>query len=209
MDPLVVTGAREGNAMLIDCLSFKGSHIPIPSEAAVVVLDTGTRRNLIEAGYNRQRAHCEAAAVALKVPTLRDVTIEQLDTADMTSTSYACAHHVATENARTLAAADALQHADLGHVGHLMNASHASLRDSFGVSSRPLDAMVEAAQATPGCFGARLTGGGYAGAAVALIAREFTESFIEAVEEGFHEATGLQGHCYAVESAGGASFEAA
>ncbi|HDL50187.1 MAG TPA: hypothetical protein ENH33_09565 [Actinobacteria bacterium] len=127
--------------------------------------------------------------------------------ADLEEPLYDCAMHVVSENERTLAAADALRRGSLGEFGSLMNESHASLRDSFGVSSRPLDAIVEVAQTTPGCFGARLTGGGYAGAAVALVARESAERFIHVVEDGFHEATGLQGHCYVVESARGASFE--
>jgi len=209
MDPLIVTGAHKGHAMLIDCLTFKGVHILIPPEAAIVVMDTGTRRNLIEAGYNRRRSQCETAAAKLGVATLRDVTTAQLDDhkADLEEPLYECAMHVVTENERTLAAADALRRGSLGRFGSLMNESHASLRDSFGVSSRPLDAMVEVAQTTPGCFGARLTGGGYAGAAVALVARESAEHFIHVVEDGFHEATGLQGHCYVVESARGASVE--
>ncbi|HDH25924.1 MAG TPA: galactokinase [Actinobacteria bacterium] len=209
MDPLIVTGAHKGHAMLIDCLTFKGIHILIPPEASIVVMDTGTRRNLIEAGYNRRRSQCETAAARLGVTTLRDVTMTQLDDhkADLEEPLYDCAMHVVSENERTLAAADALRRGSLGEFGSLMNESHASLRDSFGVSSRPLDAMVEVAQTTPGCFGARLTGGGYAGAAVALVALESAERFIHVVEDGFHEATGLQGHCYVVESARGASFE--
>ncbi|NIA24696.1 MAG: galactokinase [Gammaproteobacteria bacterium] len=209
MDPLIVTGAHKGHAMLIDCLSFKGVHVPIPPEAAIVVMDTGTRRNLIEAGYNRRRSQCEVAAAKLGVTTLRDVTMARLNAHknDLGESLYECAKHVVTENERTLAAKDALLRGALGEFGSLMNESHTSLRDSFGVSSRPLDAMVEAAQSTPGCFGARLTGGGYAGAAIALVTRKSSERFIHAVEDAFHEATGLQGHCYVVESAHGASFE--
>jgi len=209
MDPLVATGAREGHAMLIDCLSFKGVHVPIPAEASIVVMDTGTRRNLIEAGYNRRRSQCEAAVGALNVASLRDITIAELFEREpsLDAQLYQCALHVVTEDERTLGAADALARGALGELGGLMNESHASLRDVFGVSSRPLDAMVEAAQAAPGCFGARLTGGGYAGAAVALVAREAAEEFIDSVEKGFHAETGLQGHCYVVKSAGGATFE--
>jgi len=209
MDPLIVTGAHKGHAMLIDCLSFKGVHVLIPPQAAIVVMDTGTRRNLIEAGYNRRRSQCEIAAAKLGVTALRDVTIDQLaeHRGDLEEPLYECAKHVVTENERTLAAAEALRRGSLGEFGCLMNESHASLRDLFGVSSRPLDAIVEAAQTTPGCFGARLTGGGYAGAAVALVTRESAERFIRAVEDEFHEATGLQGHCYVVESARGATFE--
>ncbi len=209
MDPLIATGARKGHAMLIDCLTLKGTQVPLPREAAIVVMDTGTRRNLVDAGYNERRSHCETAASSLGVSTLRDVTLDQLQGHEprLGHDVFGCAYHVVTENERTLAAARALERRDLSEVGRLMKASHASLRDSFGVSSRPLDAMAEAADQTAGCFGARLTGAGYGGVVIGLVARESTSSFIEEVEEAFHEATGLQSHCYVVESADGASFE--
>jgi galactokinase len=209
MDPLVTTAARKGYAMLIDCRDLDTSHIPIPPDAAFVVMDTGTRRNLLEAGYNRVRSQCEAAAGALGCSSLRDLTSQQFPSFEgaIDQPLLRCARHVVTENERTLAAADALAAGRLVELGRLMSESHISLRDLLGVSSRPLDAIVQSAQSATGCYGARLTGGGYAGAAIALVDRSLTEGFITDVEDGFHDATGLQGHCYVVESAPGISFE--
>ncbi|MFZ0491750.1 MAG: galactokinase [Acidimicrobiia bacterium] len=209
MDPLVATAAREGYAMLIDCRDLETLHVPIPAEAAFVVMDTGTRRNLLEAGYNRIRSQCEAAAGELGCSSLRDLTSTQFAEYEglIDPPLLRCARHVVTENERTLAAADALGSGRLVELGRLMNESHVSLRDLLGVSSRPLDAIVQAAQSSTGCYGARLTGGGYAGAAIALVDRTATEEFISNVEDGFHDATGLQGHCYVAESASGTSFE--
>jgi len=209
MDPLVATAARQGYAMLIDCRDLETSHLAIPAEAAFVVMDTGTRRNLLEAGYNRIRSQCTAAAGELGCASLRDLSSTQFDAYEghVEQSLLRCARHVVTENERTLAAADALDNGRLVELGRLMSASHVSLRDLLGVSSRPLDAIVQAAQSSAGCYGARLTGGGYAGAAIALIDRAAAEDFMSSVEDGFHDATGLQGHCYVVESASGTSFE--
>src|SRR5665811_797364 len=103
-------------------------------------------RDRIEAGYNRRRSQCEAAVGALNVASLRDITIAELFEREpsLDAQLYQCALHVVTEDERTLGAADALARGALGELGGLMNESHASLRDVFGVSSRPLDAMVEA-----------------------------------------------------------------
>ena len=208
MDPLVATTARQGHAMLIDCRDLETSHVPIPPDAAFVVMDTGTRRNLIEAGYNRVRSQCEAAAGELGCSSLRDLDSTQFAAYEdrIEQPLLRCARHVVTENERTRAAAVALGSGRLVELGRLMNESHVSLRDLLGVSSRPLDAIVQVAQSSKGCYGARLTGGGYAGAAIALVDRVVADDFISDVEDGFHDATGLQGHCYVVESSSGTSF---
>ena len=208
MDPLVATTARQGHAMLIDCRDLETSHVPIPPDAAFVVMDTGTRRNLIEAGYNRVRSQCEAAAGELGCSSLRDLDSTQFAAYEdrIEQPLLRCARHVVTENERTRAAAAALGSGRLVELGRLMNESHVSLRDLLGVSSRPLDAIVQVAQSSKGCYGARLTGGGYAGAAIALVDRVVADDFISDVEDGFHDATGLQGHCYVVESSSGTSF---
>jgi galactokinase len=208
MDPLVATTARQGHAMLIDCRDLETSHVPIPADAAFVVMDTGTRRNLIEAGYNRVRSQCEAAAGELGCSSLRDLDSTQFAAYEdrIEQPLLRCARHVVTENERTRAAAVALGSGRLVELGRLMNESHVSLRDLLGVSSRPLDAIVQVAQSSKGCYGARLTGGGYAGAAIALVDRVVADDFISDVEDGFHDATGLQGHCYVVESSSGTSF---
>jgi galactokinase len=207
MDPLVATTAREGYAMEIDCRDLETTHVRIPADAGFVVMDTGTRRQLLHAGYNRVRSQCEAAAGELGCSSLRELHVVDLPTTSPgDSPLLSCARHVVSENDRASAAAVALGRGALSELGRLMNESHISLRDLLGVSSRPLDAIVQLAQQTDGCYGARLTGGGYAGAAIALIDREAAPVFIDQVSDAFHEATGLQGHNYLVESAGGTSF---
>lgn len=208
MDPLTVTCAKPGHAMLIDCHTLRRTHVPLPDGVSIVVMDTGTRRHLADSEYNDRRARCEQAAQLLGVPSLSDVDMDRLISRRdaMDEATYHSALHVVTENARTLAAVDSLRHADVSTLGKLMNESHTSLRDDLRVSSRPLDAIVEIAQHTDGCLGARLTGGGFAGAAIALVEAEAVPGFLRSVSDTYHEETGLQAHLYVTTSAGRAEF---
>ena len=115
------------------------------------------------------------------------------------------ANHVVTENARTLQAVDALRVGDVRELGRLMVASHGSLRDDFEVSSDELDVIVEAALATDGCLGARMTGGGFAGCAVALVEKTATETFSERVAQSYLRSTGRESSIYVCEPAAGVS----
>jgi galactokinase len=209
MDQMVVASAQEHHALLLDCRSLQVRHVPIPDTIAVVVMDTATRRGLVDSAYNERRRQCEAAAAHCGVSALRDLTSEQLETARpaLDDTAYRRARHVVTENARTLAAADALRSGDLHALGQLMNASHASLRDDFEVTNRELDVIVGLAQAEAACFGARMTGAGFGGCAVAIVERDAAERFIESVSAGYQSATGLQPAAYICRAAGGVSLE--
>jgi galactokinase len=111
---------------------------------------------------------------------------------------------VVSENDRTLEAADRLARGDVERLGALLDASHASLRDDYEVSSPALDAMQVAARAAPGCLGARMTGGGFGGCAVALVRADHVRSFIDATAAAFHAATGLHATAYPSHAAGGA-----
>ncbi len=183
MDQMTAACAREGHALLLDCRTLAFEHVPLPSDVVVAVLDTGTRRGLVESAYNERRAQCEAAAAFFGAPALRDVTPEQFAACAhlLDETTRRRARHVITENTRTLEAAAALRAGDLTHFGELMQASHASLRDDFEVSTPALDAMVACALTAPGCYGARLTGAGFGGCAVALVAAEENQPFAEHV----------------------------
>jgi galactokinase len=114
------------------------------------------------------------------------------------------AHHIVTENARTLRAADALAAGDVARFGALMDASHASLRDDFEVSSPALDALVAAARAAPGCLGARMTGAGFGGCAVALVHADAVEAFVAATTGAYRSASGLEAAAYPSRAAAGA-----
>ena len=198
MDQMVVASAQEGAALLIDCRSLDAQPVPLPEQTTVAVLDTGTRRGLVDSAYNERRAQCEQAARFFGVPALRDVdftTFEEKAEA-LDAVARRRARHVITENARTLAAADALRLGDATRVGALMNASHASLRDDFEVSSRELDMMADIAQAHPACYGARMTGAGFGGCGVALVEAQHAIPFAEEVTRKYRAQTDIAPHVY-------------
>jgi galactokinase len=204
MDQVACGRGRAGHAMLLDCRSLELEHVPVPAEVAIVVLDTGTRRDLQGSAYNDRRRECEEAARVLGVESLRDVGVDQLPPIDG-SVPMRRARHVVTENARTLAAAEAMRAGDAGRVGRLMDRSHASLRDDFEVSSEALDAIVEAARAAEGCFGARLTGAGFAGCAVALVDRDAVAGFEQTVSSRYRDETGRTCEIHACRASDGAT----
>jgi galactokinase len=198
MDQLVIASARAGAALLIDCRTLDRTPVPLPEQAAVLVMDTGTRRGLVGSAYNERRRQCEAAAEALGVPALRDVERDAFAArADDLDPVVRCrARHVVTENTRTLEAAEALRAGDVRRVGALMDASHASLRDDFEVSSPALDALVGAAQDHPACYGARMTGAGFGGCAVALVEAQTASDVAEAVSIAYRAQTGHRATVY-------------
>lgn len=211
MDQLISAAGAEGHALLIDCRSLETRPVPMPAAAAVIVLDTATRRGLVTSAYNERRAQCEAAARFFGVPALRDVSADTFAAREheLDDTTRRRARHVITENARTLEAADALARGDVATVGTLMNASHESLKSDFSVSRPELDAMVDLAREHRGCFGARMTGAGFGGCAVALVARDAAAEFSAAVSASYEAAVGLQPSVYVCQASQGASLESA
>jgi galactokinase len=209
MDQLISAAGERDHALLIDCRSLDTRAVPLPRDSSVVVLDTATRRGLVDSAYNERRAQCEAAARFFGVRALRDVDLASFEarSAGLDAVTRRRAHHVVTENARTLAAADALAHGDLRTVGTLMTESHASLRDDFEVSRAELDAMVRIAREQPGCYGARMTGAGFGGCAVALVDARTAEEFARVVAREYHRAIGLTPAVYLCSAAAGASLE--
>ena len=194
MDQLSVAAARSGHAMLLDCRDLSIEHIQVPHDLAFVVLDTGTRRQLTDSAYNERRETCERAARELGVASLRDVSLDQLPSAleQLDRTAAKRVRHVVTENARVLAMAEALRTDDRQTVGRVMLASHESLRDDFESSTPELDTMVGIAAAIGGCHGARVTGAGFGGAAVASVDRDGVDAFVPRVVLEYHEATGIE-----------------
>ncbi|HEX6374040.1 MAG TPA: galactokinase [Longimicrobium sp.] len=211
MDQMISASGEEGHALLIDCRSLETRSVPVPAETAVVILDTSTRRGLVDSAYNDRRAHCEMAAEVLQVRALRDVDLAMFDARahELEPLIRRRARHVITENERTLRAAAALERGDAEEMGRLMNASHASLRDDFEVSRRELDVMVELAQAHPACHGARMTGAGFGGCAVALVRRGSAGDFARAVAAAYAQQTGLTPRIYVCSATAGASVEMA
>lgn len=209
MDQLASAAAVAGSALLIDCRSLDTTLVPLPPAASVVVLDTSTRRALVDSAYNERRAQCEEAARSLGVTALRDLTPEELagSAVPLEATVRRRARHVVSENARTLAAAEAMRSGDAAALGRLLDASHESLREDFEVSSPALEAMVACAQSDGAAYGARLTGAGFGGCAVAVVHRAEAEAFSARVQAAFRERTGLTPQAYVCQPAAGASLE--
>lgn len=207
MDQLISAAGRAGHALLIDCRTLALAPVPLPPGTTVVVMDTGTRRTLVGSAYADRRAQCEAAAAAFGVAALRDVSPEAFEARAHTLPPLPRrrARHVVTENDRTLRAAEAMRQGDAATLGLLMDASHDSLRSNFEVSSPALDAIVDAAQAAPGCYGARMTGAGFGGCGVALVEDATTDTFITTVTHRYITATGHQPSLYACTATEGAS----
>jgi galactokinase len=206
MDQMISAAGHAGHALLIDCRSLETKPAPLPPETTVVVLDTATRRGLVDSAYNERRRQCEAAADFFEVPALRDVTVEQFEAQapaldDLTRRR---ARHVVTENVRTLQAVEAMRAGNAEKLGLLMQASHVSLRDDFEVSSDALNVMVRCALAEAGCYGARMTGAGFGGCAVALVATEAAARFAENVAATYEAATQIAPHVYVCRATRGA-----
>jgi galactokinase len=208
MDQLISAAGVTGHALLIDCRSLDTRAVPLPSDVAVVVLDTATRRGLVDSEYNERRARCEGAAAQFGVRALRDVDAQLFAqrAGTLDEVTRRRARHVVTENARVLAAAEALGAGNAHRVGELMTESHRSLRDDFQVSRAELDAMVDIALAEDGCYGARMTGAGFGGCAVALVARDAADRFAGAVATRYETRVGLTPAVYLCEASNGASI---
>jgi galactokinase len=210
MDQMISAAGQAGHALLIDCRSLDVAPAPLPPGTAVVILDTATRRGLVDSAYNERRAQCEAAAAFFAAPALRDVSIERFaaEAGGLDEVTRRRARHIVTENDRTLAAAAVMAQGDAAAFGRLMNASHASLRDDFEVSNHELDVMVHCAQAEPGCYGARMTGAGFGGCAVALVDAGLAGVFAANVAAGYRGRTRLTPAVYVCTASEGASLVA-
>jgi galactokinase len=172
MDQLISAQGKADHALLIDCRSLEVTDILIPDDVAIMIVHSGLTRGLVDGHYNERRRQCEAAAAAMGVSALRDADLDNLAAANLDAVTTARARHVITENQRTLDAADALAKNDLVTLGMLMAQSHASMRDDFEITIPAIDDLVALLQIAIGDQGgARMTGGGFGGAAVAIMPR--------------------------------------
>jgi len=171
MDQMACSLADSTAALFIDTRTLEYAKVPLPPEAELLVINSGVRHSHSAGDYRLRRDECHRAAKMLRVPALRDVDITESDLRAVEALPDPLnrrARHVVTENARVLAALEAFKAADLDEVGRLFRASHGSMRDDFEVSVPAVDSLVEATCSKPGVYGARLTGGGFGGAIVAL-----------------------------------------
>lgn len=181
MDQLSIGLARAGFATLIDCRSLEINHVRLPESIAIVVLDSGTRRELSASEYNERRSTCSRAAAACGATSLRDVSVEMLQQRNLGPLERRRARHVISENERVLQFVDALEQGEIEHLGELLTESHRSLARDFEVSTPALDRLVYLAKSSPGCVGARLTGAGMGGCAVAVVRSESVGEFIKSL----------------------------
>ncbi len=207
MDQMISANGRAGYTLFIDCRDLSTEPAPLPPGTAVIVMDTMTRHSHTESGYNDRRASCEKAAAYFGVTHLRDVSPETFAAraGELDDETRRRARHIITENQRVLEAMATMRAGDAPALGLLMNASHASLRDDFEVTNEQLDVMARTAQAQPGCYGARMTGGGFGGCAVALVEADHAEAIAEAVSLAYRDATGITPYLFVTAAADGTS----
>jgi len=183
---------EDNKAILLDFRSITAETCQLPPGVSLLLLDSGIPHALTGGEYNERRQQCMAAAAALNVPALRDVTTMQVLTSDLDPLVKRRALHITGENERVLAGRQALQVGDVNAFGQLMFASHESSRRNFENSTPYLDTLVEIAQATPGIIGSRLTGGGFGGSTVSLIRSEVVQEIIENMQTKYLSVTGAK-----------------
>ena len=208
MDQMISAGGKYNHALLIDCRSLTTELVPLPLEAAVVVMDTGTRRSLVDSAYNQRREQCESAAAFLGVPALRDVDMNTFEAkgSSLEGTIRRRTRHVISENERTWQAVTAMRQGDTTQLGRLMNGSHTSLRDDFEVSSDELNMIVSIAKQHTGCYGARMTGAGFGGCAIALVQADKVDSFVFFVGDSYQLESGITPVLYVCAASNGATI---
>lgn len=193
LDQIASAAARAGHALLIDCRSLALTPIALPDDCAVMIVQSGVRRGLVDGEYNARRAQCEAAARALGLAALRDADMGMLDAAAsrLDPLVHARARHVISENARVLAAAQALSAGDLVETGRLMRESHRSQADDFAITVPHTDRLADLLNAAIGGEGgARQTGGGFGGAVVAVLRADRVGAVADAVRAGYRTPDG-------------------
>jgi galactokinase len=213
MDQFASACGEPGRLLLLDCRSLEYRSLPLPADTLIVVADTSVRRKLSSGGYNERRAACEEAVHLLiqdlpGIKSLRDVSMESFKRLchQLPALVEKRARHVVGEIERTRQAIPLLEQGRTAEFGRLMNACHISLRDYYEVSTPELDAMVQIAQTLPGCLGARLTGAGFGGCTVNLVAYDQAEAFARSLGLEYERKTGLHPEIYICQASGGAGL---
>ena len=211
MDQFVSLFGQAEKALMLDCRLLGFKLLPLPDNVRLLICNTMVKHELASSAYNERRAQCEAGVQVMarhfpNVVALRDVTVEQLEQFknELDEVVYRRCRHVITENARVLAAGEALELGDLNQFGRLMAESHRSLRDDYEVSSEELDLMVGFARQVEGVYGARMTGGGFGGSTVNLVAVEHSEEFRERVALLYEKVMKIKPEIYVCTATDGA-----
>ncbi|HSL43494.1 MAG TPA: galactokinase [Anaerolineales bacterium] len=213
MDQFASACGVKNYLLLLDCRSLEWKPIPLPEDVSIVIADTKVRRKLTSGEYNNRRAACEEAVQLLKedlpsIEALRDVSVEDFDrlAGKLPEEVSKRARHVVEEIERSKQAEALLRAGNVQRFGELMNECHVSLRDLYEVSCPELDVMVRVAQSLEGCHGARLTGAGFGGCTVNLVAREQAEKFSELLARGYESEVGYPPEIYITYASNGAEL---
>lgn len=218
MDQFISAAGVERHALKIDCLDMAFQSIEMPLDATIVIGDTKLSRSLAASAYNQRRRECKQSLVLMRdhltlgddFDSLRQVDLAMVEASRefLPDELFRRCRHVVSENNRVTETAAALKANDLTRVGELFDASHESLRDDYEVSSDGLNSMVQSMRELPGCFGARLTGAGFGGCAIAIVDRageaEFTKQLLARSERS--EPMAIEAYA-AIPSAGGMIVE--
>jgi len=200
MDQSASLMSQAQHALFLDCRSMDAQNVPLPlaqEDAVILVMDTRVEHSHVDGGYAARRRSCEQACEVLGVDALRDVArVDDLVAID-DPVIRRRAKHIVTENQRVLDTVKVLNEADLAAVGQLLYQSHVSMRDDYEISSEELDTAVEAAMGA-GAIGARMTGGGFGGSAIALVKRDQVQSVSQAVLTAFEQAGYVQPNIFTV-----------
>jgi galactokinase len=193
MDQLISASGKENSALLIDCENLTHRVVSIPAEWELFIVHSGVKRGLVESEYNLRRQQCETAAHFFNEKTLRTVSLNQLLDAEgkLDHLSFKRAHHIITENIRTLAAEKALNQGDMSRLSQLMAESHASMKNDFEITTPAIDTLVTLLQeAGGGLAGARMTGGGFGGCVIAIAPSSVISQLSHSVENKYSALTG-------------------
>ena len=199
MDQLISAMGQKNHAMLLDCKDLSFEDAPIPDDLTLFIVNSNVKRGLVDSEYNLRRQQCEQVAKYFGVSALRDVTIEQLNSAkkQIEPVLFKRARHVITENSRALATLKALKNNDIATISIAMKESHASLRDDFEVTTKEMDGLVEIIDSVLGSNGGvRMTGGGFGGCVVALVPADLVEQVKEVVNSRYEEEYFLKPSIY-------------
>jgi galactokinase len=215
MDQFASACGVEGHALYFDTRSLDWRPAPLPEGTALVIADSGVRRDLTTSAYNERRAACERAVTILQeylpdIHALRDVQVTECAAYSVMLPDIIRrrAEHVVKEIARVESALNALNRDDKQAMGALMYAGHKSLRELYEVSTPELDALVELSRGLEGCIGARLTGAGFGGCTINLVEAEQAQGFIEGLKAGYLERTGRRAQIYLCQASQGVTAEA-
>ncbi len=211
MDQMASSVSKESHALFLDCRSLEFQHVPLPKGVSIVILDTSTRRELVDSAYNERGSQCEEAARWFGVRALRDISVDEFENRmrkedKLDGVLLKRARHIITENARVLEAVHVMKAGDINRLGELFNASHDSLGDDFEVTNDALNIIVDCTREQEGCYGARMTGAGFGGCAVALVKEQNAKEFANAVSAAYRQRSGLEASVYICKASEGASL---